>query len=122
MNPWDAALEFLDEAAELIGLDAGIHKILRQPKRSLSVSVPVRMDSGEIEVFNGFRVHRYFTRWPAWGASCYRSGVTLDETKARAMWMTWKCAVVNFPCGGAKGGVVVEPKRLARGEFERMTR
>jgi glutamate dehydrogenase (NAD(P)+) len=122
MNPWDAALEFLDEAAELVGLDTGIHRILRQPKRSLSVSVPVRMDSGEIQVFNGYRVHHDVTRGPAKGGIRYHPDVTLDETKALAMWMTWKCAVVNIPYGGAKGGVVVEPKKLSLAELERMTR
>jgi glutamate dehydrogenase (NAD(P)+) len=121
-NPWVAALEFLDEAAELMGLDPGIHAILRQPKRSLIVSIPVRMDSGSIRVFNGYRVHHDLTRGPAKGGIRYHPQVSLDEVKALAMWMTWKCAVVNIPYGGAKGGVIVEPKELSEREIERMTR
>ena len=122
MNPWEAALEYLDEAAELIGLDPGTHTILRQPKRSLLVSIPVKMDSGEIRVFSGFRVHHDISRGPAKGGIRYHPDVSLDEVKALAMWMTWKCAVVNIPFGGAKGGVIVEPKELSAGELERMTR
>jgi glutamate dehydrogenase (NAD(P)+) len=122
MNPWEAALEYLDEAAGLMGLDAGIHAVLRQPKRSLTVSVPVRLDSGEVKVFTGYRVHHDLTRGPAKGGIRYHPGVSLDEVKALAMWMTWKCAVTNIPYGGAKGGVIVDPKELSRGELERMTR
>ena len=122
MNPWEAALEFLDEAAELISLDPGIHAILRKPKRSLEVAVPVKMDSGEITVFSGYRVHHDVTRGPAKGGIRYHPHVSLDETKALAMWMTWKCAVVNIPYGGAKGGVIVDPKQLSTRELERMTR
>jgi glutamate dehydrogenase (NAD(P)+) len=122
MNPWEAALEYLDEAAELMGLDAGIHAVLRQPKRSLMVSVPVRLDSGDVKVFTGYRVHHDLTRGPAKGGIRYHPDVSLDEVKALAMWMTWKCAVTNIPYGGAKGGIVVDPKELSRGELERMTR
>ncbi|MCA1840266.1 MAG: Glu/Leu/Phe/Val dehydrogenase [Actinomycetota bacterium] len=122
MNPWEAALEYLDEAAELMHLDAGIHTILRQPKRALLVSVPVRMDDSTIEVFQGFRVHHDVTRGPAKGGIRYHPAVSLDEVKALAMWMTWKCAVVNIPYGGAKGGIIVDPHRLSIGELERMTR
>ncbi|MGH2811937.1 MAG: Glu/Leu/Phe/Val family dehydrogenase [Actinomycetota bacterium] len=122
MNAWDAALEYLDESAEIMGLDAGIHTILRQPKRSLIVSIPVKMDSGEIHVFTGYRVHHDLTRGPAKGGIRYHPAVTLDEVKALAMWMTWKCAVVNIPYGGAKGGVIVDPKALSEHELERMTR
>jgi glutamate dehydrogenase (NAD(P)+) len=121
-NPWQAALEYFDEAAELIELDPGIHQILRQPKRSLIVSVPVRMDSDEIKVFTGYRVHHDVTRGPAKGGIRYHPRVSLDEVKALAMWMTWKCAVVNIPYGGAKGGVIVEPKEMSARELERMTR
>lgn len=122
MNPWEAALEFLDEAAELISLDPGIHAILRKPKRSLEVAVPVKMDAGEIHVFTGYRVHHDVTRGPAKGGIRYHPHVSLDETRALAMWMTWKCAVVNIPYGGAKGGVIVDPKQLSPGELERLTR
>lgn len=122
MNPWDAALEYLDEAAELMGLDEGIHTILRSPKRALIVSVPVRMDSGKINVFQGFRVQHDVTRGPAKGGIRYHMDVSLDEVKALAMGMTWKCAVVNIPYGGAKGGIIVEPRQLSKGELERMTR
>lgn len=122
MNPWEAALEYLDEAAELIGLDKGIHEILRRPKRSLMVSIPVRMDTGDIRVFDGFRVHHDVTRGPAKGGVRFHPDVSLDEVKALAMWMTWKCAVVNIPYGGAKGGVIVDPRQLSDGERERLTR
>lgn len=122
LNPWEAALEYLDEAAELMGLEAGIHQILRQPKRSLIVSIPVRMDSREIKVFTGYRVHHDLTRGPAKGGIRYHPLVSHDEVKALAMWMTWKCAVVNIPYGGAKGGVIVDPKEMSDGEIERMTR
>jgi glutamate dehydrogenase (NAD(P)+) len=121
-NVWQAALEFLDEAAELMELDQGVHRVLRQPKRSLIVSIPVRMDSDEIRVFTGFRVHHDLTRGPAKGGIRYHPKVSLDEVKALAMWMTWKCAVVGIPYGGAKGGVIVEPKDMSDRELERMTR
>lgn len=119
---WEAALEYLDEAAELMGLDPAIHIVLREPKRSLTVSIPVKMDEGTIHVFTGYRVHHDLTRGPAKGGIRYHPQVTLDQVKALAMEMTWKCAVVNIPYGGAKGGVIVEPKELSEGELERMTR
>jgi glutamate dehydrogenase (NAD(P)+) len=122
LNPWGAALEYFDEAAELMGLDSGIHAVLRQPKRSLIVSVPVRLDSGGIRVFTGYRVHHDVVRGPAKGGIRYHPRVSLDEVKALAMWMTWKCAVAGIPYGGAKGGIVVDPKELSRPELERMTR
>ncbi|HVF12789.1 MAG TPA: Glu/Leu/Phe/Val dehydrogenase [Actinomycetota bacterium] len=122
MNPWEAALQYLDEAAELMHLDEGTYAILREPKRSLLVSVPVRMDDEHIQVFQGFRVQHDVTRGPAKGGIRYHPDVTLDEVKALAMWMTWKCAVVNIPYGGAKGGIVVDPRQLSLGELERMTR
>ena len=122
LNPWEAALEYLDEAAALIDLDQGIHEILRRPKRSLMVSVPVRMDTGDIHVFDGFRVQHDVTRGPAKGGVRFHPEVSLDEVKALAMWMTWKCAVVNIPYGGAKGGVVVDPRLLSERERERLTR
>ncbi|HEY8202628.1 MAG TPA: Glu/Leu/Phe/Val dehydrogenase [Actinomycetota bacterium] len=122
LNPWTAALAYLDEAAELMDLDPSIHSVLREPKRSLIVSVPVRLDSGDVRVFTGYRVHHDVTRGPAKGGIRYHPSVSLDEVRALAMWMTWKCAVANIPFGGAKGGVVVDPRTLSTGELERMTR
>src|SRR5207253_711486 len=105
LNLWEAALEYFDEAAALMGLDPAIHEILRQPKRSLIVSVPVRLDSGDVNVYTGYRVHHDVTRGPAKGGIRYHPDTTLDDVKALAMAMTWKCAVVNVPYGGAKGGI-----------------
>ncbi len=122
LNPWVGTLEYFDEAAGLMGLDRGIHEILRQPKRSLIVSVPVRLDSGEVTVFTGYRVHHDVTRGPAKGGIRYHPDVSLDDMKALAMAMTWKCAVVNVPYGGAKGGITVDARGMSSGEVERMTR
>jgi glutamate dehydrogenase (NAD(P)+) len=121
-NAWAAALSQLDEAAAFMSLDPNLHEVLRAPKRILTVSVPVRMDDGRVEVFTGFRVHHDISRGPAKGGIRYHPDVSVDEVKALAMWMTWKCAVVGIPYGGAKGGVVVEPRRLSDGELERLTR
>jgi glutamate dehydrogenase (NAD(P)+) len=121
-NPWEQALAQLDEAAEIMNLDPRVHEILRQPRRALTVAIPVQMDDGSVRVFTGHRVHHNTSRGPSKGGIRYHPDVTLDEVKALAMWMTWKCAVVNIPYGGAKGGVVVEPKGLSTGELERMTR
>ncbi|HMC08025.1 MAG TPA: Glu/Leu/Phe/Val dehydrogenase, partial [Actinomycetota bacterium] len=105
-----------------MGLDPVIHEVLRRTKRSLIVSVPVRMDSGTVAVFTGYRVHHDVTRGPAKGGIRYHPGVSLDDVKALAMAMTWKCAVVNVPYGGAKGGIAVDTNGMSRGEIERMTR
>lgn len=121
-SPWETALAQLDEAAELMGLAPGVHEILRVPKRSLIVSVPFRMDDGSTRVYQGTRVHHNVTRGPAKGGIRYHPDMGFDETKALAMWMTWKCAVVDIPFGGAKGGVAVDPKEHTRDELERMTR
>jgi glutamate dehydrogenase (NAD(P)+) len=121
-NPWEAALEYFDEAAGLMGLEPAIHEVLRQPKRSLIVSVPVRLDSGEVDVYTGYRVHHDVTRGPAKGGIRYHPDTTLDDVKALAMAMTWKCAVVNLPYGGAKGAIRVDPHGMSRHEVERMTR
>lgn len=121
-NPWQMALKQLDEVAKEINLDQDIHQILRHPKRCLTVSIPVRMDNGKIKVFSGFRVQHNVNRGPAKGGIRYHPDVTLDEMKALAMWMTWKCALVNIPYGGAKGGVVCDPKKLSLRELERLTR
>jgi glutamate dehydrogenase (NAD(P)+) len=119
---WDTALAQLDEAAELMGLTPSVHEVLRSPKRSLSVSVPFRKDDGSVQVCQGYRVHHNVTRGPAKGGIRYHPDVDLEEVKALAMWMTWKCAVAGIPFGGAKGGVGVDPRVLSRGELERMTR
>jgi glutamate dehydrogenase (NAD(P)+) len=121
-SAWDTALAQLDEAAELMGLAPGVHEVLRSPKRSLIVSVPFRTDDGSVRVCMGYRVHHNVTRGPAKGGIRYHPTVDLDEVKALAMWMTWKCAVAGIPFGGAKGGVAVDPKGLSRLELERMTR
>ncbi len=121
-SPWENALAQLDEVAELMGLAPGVHETLRSPKRALIVSVPFRKDDGSTQVCQGYRVHHNVTRGPAKGGIRYHPAVGLDEVKALAMWMTWKCAIVNIPFGGAKGGVAVDPKTLSRAELERMTR
>jgi glutamate dehydrogenase (NAD(P)+) len=119
---WETALTQLDDAARIMDLDRGLHEVLRNPRRSLQVSVPTRMDDGSIKVFQGYRVHHNTARGPSKGGIRYHPQVDLDEVKALAMWMTWKCAVVNIPYGGAKGGVVVDPSALSRAELQRMTR
>lgn len=121
-NPWQMTLSQLDEVAREINLDEGIHQILRYPKRCLTVSIPIQMNNGKIKVFTGFRVQHNVTRGPAKGGIRYHPSVTLDEIKALAMLMTWKCAVVNIPYGGAKGGIVCEPRKLSLKEVERLTR
>ena len=121
-SPWETALAQLDEVAELMGLAPGVHATLRSPKRALIVSVPFRRDDGSTKVCQGYRVHHSMTRGPAKGGIRYHPSVDLDEVKALAMWMTWKCAIVNIPFGGAKGGITVDPKDLSRQELERMTR
>ena len=122
VNAWQIALQQLDEVAKEISLDPGIHQILKHPKRSLTVSIPIRMDDGNIKVFTGFRIQHNINRGPAKGGIRYHPNVTLDEVKALAMWMTWKCAVVGIPYGGAKGGIICDPKKLSLGEIERLTR
>jgi glutamate dehydrogenase (NAD(P)+) len=121
-SAWETALAQLDEVAELMGLAPGVHETLRAPKRALMVSVPFRRDDGSTEVCSGYRVQHNVTRGPAKGGVRYHPDVTLDEVKALAMWMTWKCAIAGIPFGGAKGGVQVDPKTLTRAELERMTR
>jgi glutamate dehydrogenase (NAD(P)+) len=121
-SAWESALTQLDGAARTMNLDTGVHQVLRSPRRALEVTMPVRMDDGSISVFNGYRVHHNTSRGPSKGGIRYHAAVTLDEVKALAMWMTWKCAVVGIPFGGAKGGVVVDPRQLSTGELERLTR
>jgi glutamate dehydrogenase/leucine dehydrogenase len=116
------ALEQLKIAAERLELDSGLREMLANPKRSLIVSISVKMDDGNIKVFNGCRVQHWDARGPFKGGIRYHPNVTLDEVTALAMWMTWKCAVVDIPYGGAKGGVCCNPKKMSKGELERMTR
>jgi glutamate dehydrogenase (NAD(P)+) len=121
-NPWLAQAARFDEAARRLNLDAGIWKVLRYPSREIIVHIPVAMDDGSIEVFTGYRVQHSISRGPCKGGIRYGPDVSLDEVRALASWMTWKCAVVNIPFGGAKGGVICEPKNMSQGELERMTR
>jgi glutamate dehydrogenase (NAD(P)+) len=121
-NPWEAQAARFDLAAQKLNLDEGLWKVLRYPNRELIVHIPVQMDDGHLEVFTGFRVQHSIARGPAKGGIRYAPDVTLDEVRALASWMTWKCAVVNIPFGGAKGGVICDPHKMSMGELERMTR
>jgi glutamate dehydrogenase (NAD(P)+) len=122
LNPWEAQAARFDFAAQKLNLDEGLWKILRYPNREIIVHIPVSMDNGSLEVFTGFRVQHSIARGPAKGGVRYSPDVTLDEVRALASWMTWKCAVVNIPFGGAKGGIIVDPKKLTLGELEKLTR
>ncbi|MBZ5706426.1 MAG: Glu/Leu/Phe/Val dehydrogenase [Acidobacteriia bacterium] len=122
INPWEAQAARFDLAAQKLNLDEGIWKVLRYPAREIIVHIPVAMDDGHLEVFTGFRVQHSIARGPAKGGIRYSPDVTLDEVRALASWMTWKCAVVNIPFGGAKGGVICDPHKMSMGELERMTR
>lgn len=122
LNPWLAAEARFDEAAARLKLDDGMQKILRSPTRELTVYLPVQLDDGRLEVFTGYRVQHSIVRGPGKGGIRFAPDVTLDEIRALAAWMTWKCAVVNIPFGGAKGGVVCDPALLSEGELERLTR
>src|ERR1700689_1383792 len=121
-NPWESQRARFDLAAQKLNLDEGLWRVLRYPNRELTVYIPVQMDDGRLEVFTGFRVQHSIARGPAKGGIRYAPDVTLDEVRALASWMTWKCAVVNIPFGGAKGGVVCDPKKMSQGELERLTR
>jgi glutamate dehydrogenase (NAD(P)+) len=121
-NIWAVAQSQFDAAAEQLDLDPGLRRVLRVPKRELTVNFPVTMDDGRVEVFTGYRVQHNLSRGPAKGGIRYHQDVTLDEVRALAMWMTWKCAVVNIPYGGGKGGVIVDPKKLTVRELEGLTR
>jgi glutamate dehydrogenase (NAD(P)+) len=122
LNPLaNAELQF-DEAARLLELDAGLREMIKRPRRATIVSLPVLMDDGKIQVFTGYRVQHSIIRGPAKGGIRYHPGVNLDEVEALAAWMTWKCAVVDIPFGGGKGGIAVDPAKLSRGELERLTR
>ncbi|HYM80136.1 MAG TPA: Glu/Leu/Phe/Val dehydrogenase [Candidatus Limnocylindria bacterium] len=122
LNPFKIAQQYFDQAAERLGLDPGLRAILAAPKRALTVSIPVRMDDGRYHVFTGHRVQHNIARGPAKGGIRYHPGVTLDEIKALASWMTWKCACLDLPFGGGKGGVTCDPRKMSNGELERLTR
>ena len=122
INPWEVAQRQFDLAADRLSLDPGLRRVLREPRRELTVHFPVHMDDGSVQVFTGFRVQHNLGRGPAKGGLRYHQDVSLDEIKALAMWMTWKCAVVGIPYGGGKGGVIVDPKKLSQKELEGLTR
>jgi len=121
-NPFEAMMARFDRAADLLDLEPGLYKVLRNPEKVITVSIPVMMDSGEVEVFTGIRCIYNTSRGPAKGGIRFDKNVTHDEVKALAAWMTWKCAVVNIPFGGAKGGVICDPLSMSIGELERVTR
>jgi glutamate dehydrogenase (NAD(P)+) len=122
INAWEVAQRQFDLAAERLDLDPGMRLVLREPRREFTVHFPVHMDDGSVQVFTGYRVQHNLGRGPAKGGIRYHQDVTLDEVKALAMWMTWKCAVVGIPYGGGKGGVIVDPKQLSKKELEGLTR
>ncbi|HEY0407710.1 MAG TPA: Glu/Leu/Phe/Val dehydrogenase [Pyrinomonadaceae bacterium] len=121
-NPFESMMSRFDRAAQLLDLDPDLYAVMRVPNRELKVYIPTRMDSGRIQVFEGFRVQHNFARGPAKGGIRYSPDVTIDEVRALAAWMTWKCAVVNVPFGGGKGGIICDPFQMSQGELERMTR
>lgn len=121
-NPFESMMSRFDRAAQLLNLDADLYAVMRVPNRELKVYIPTRMDSGRIQVFEGFRVQHNFARGPAKGGIRYSPDVNIDEVRALAAWMTWKCAVVNVPFGGGKGGIICDPQQMSIGELERMTR
>src|SRR5437868_2856807 len=121
-NPYDIAREQLRRVAELFAVDQNLVNVLQECKKAVVVSVPVSMDDGSIEVFEGYRVTHNIARGPSKRGIRYHPDVELDEVKALAMWMTWKCALMGIPFGGAKGGIAVNPKKLTPGELQRMTR
>ncbi|MEK6299319.1 MAG: Glu/Leu/Phe/Val dehydrogenase [Acidobacteriota bacterium] len=121
-NPFESMMQRFDEAARLLKLDPNIYKILRWPNREITLYIPVMMDDGNYQVFTGYRVQHNFARGPAKGGVRYSPDVSLDEVRALAAWMTWKCAVVNIPFGGAKGGIICDPRIMSPTELERMTR
>ncbi len=122
INPWEAQTARFEFAAHKLNLDPGLWKVLSSPSREIIVHFPVTMDDGHIELFTGYRVQHSIARGPGKGGIRYAPDVTLDEVRALASWMTWKCAVVNIPFGGAKGGVICDPRKMSQGELERMTR
>ena len=122
IDPWKNALKQLDDAAKILKLDPGVRDMLGTPKKVLTVALPVKMDNGKIKVFTGYRSQHNDFRGPHKGGIRYHPDVTIEEVKALSMWMTWKCAIVDVPFGGGKGGIICDPKRMSAGEKERMTR
>lgn len=122
INPYEVAIAQFDDAADHLGLSQAMRAILRKPKRELIVNFPVRMDNGDVEMFTGYRVQHNINRGPAKGGIRFSPEVSLDEVRALSMWMTWKCAVVGIPFGGAKGGVICDPRKMSPAELERLTR
>jgi len=122
LNPFEIAKQQFNIAADYLQLDPSLRQVLQSPKRQLIVSIPVKMDGGDVKVFEGYRVQHNIARGPAKGGIRYHPNVTLDEVKALASWMTWKCATVGIPYGGGKGGVICDPKSLSQNELERLTR
>src|SRR5213595_3346943 len=122
ISAWEVAQRQFDLAADRLGMDEGMRAVLREPRRELTVHFPVHMDDGSVQVFTGYRIQHNLGRGPAKGGIRYHQDVSLDEVKALAMWMTWKCAVVGIPYGGGKGGVIVDPKKLSIKELEALTR
>jgi len=122
LNPLENARAQFDEAAQMLEIDPGLLEIIKQPRRSTLVSLPIQMDDGTFRVFTGYRVQHSIVRGPAKGGIRYHPQVTLDEVQALAAWMTWKCAVVNIPFGGGKGGITCDPTKMSKGELERLTR
>lgn len=121
-NVWEMAQHQLDDVARVIGLDESVHAYIREPRRILEVSIPVRMDAGTLKMFRGWRVQHNMSRGPSKGGIRFHPDVSLDEIKALAMWMTWKCALVSIPFGGAKGGIICDPKAMSMQELEHLTR
>jgi glutamate dehydrogenase (NAD(P)+) len=121
-NPFEAMMLRFDRAAELLDLEPGLYRVLRNPEKQIIISIPVMKDNGEVEVYTGYRVLYNTSRGPAKGGIRFDLQVTLEEVKALAAWMTWKCAVVNIPFGGSKGGVVCDPRTMSASELERLTR
>ncbi|MGB5089336.1 MAG: Glu/Leu/Phe/Val dehydrogenase dimerization domain-containing protein, partial [Nitrososphaeraceae archaeon] len=117
INPFEVALTQLDEVSNMIGLDKGLHQFLAQPKRVLTISIPVKMDDGTIKVFTGFRSQHNDALGPFKGGIRYHPQVSIEEVKALSMWMTWKCAIANIPYGGGKGGIICDPKSMSEGEL-----
>ena len=121
-SPLATARAQLATAVQMLGYDDGMHAVLRQPRRELHVAVPLRRDDGHVELLHGYRVQHNISRGPGKGGLRYAPGVDIDEVRALAMWMTWKCAVVELPYGGAKGGVTIDPRAYSASELERVTR
>ena len=121
-NVYESAEARFEAAARKLGLEEGLYRFLKYPNKEITVYIPVTLDNGHLEVFIGYRVHHSIVRGPGKGGIRFAPTVTLDEVRALASWMTWKCAVVNIPFGGAKGGVICDPSKLSVGELERITR